>query len=64
MVTIDFIARCALSVDTAVSRAFLRALGIPARTPAPPAGTVVSVEAYEGMAWCMRNAASPMDGRF
>ena len=44
-----------------MSRAMLRALGLEPREPAPPAGTVVSVDRYEGIDWCFRNYGSPMD---
>lgn len=47
--------------DTSMSRAMLRALGLEPREPAPPAGTVVSVDRYEGIDWCFRNYGSPMD---
>lgn len=62
MVTLDYIARSALRRDTSMSRAFLRALGIPVREPARP-GCVVSADAYEGMLACFANRESPMDGR-
>lgn len=51
----------ALRYDTAMSRAMLRALGLEPREPAPPAGTVASVDRYEGIDWCFRNYGSPMD---
>lgn len=39
----------------------LRALGLRPREPVPAAGTVVSVDRYEGMLWCFENHGSPMD---
>ena len=55
------LAMIALRYDTSMSRAMLRALGLEPREPAPPAGTVVSVDRYEGIDWCFRNYGSPMD---
>ena len=51
----------ALRYDTSMSRAMLRALGLEPREPAPPVGTVISVNKYEGIDWCFRNYGSPMD---
>lgn len=62
MVTLDYIARSALRRDTAMSRAFLRALGIPVREPVRP-GCVVSAERYGDVYVCFANHGSPMDGR-
>lgn len=64
MVSLDYIARSALRRDTAVARAFLRALGIPVREPVRP-GCVVSAgldPRYAGVRECMANRRSPMDG--
>ena len=55
------LATIALRYCTSMSRAMLRALGIEPREPAPPAGTVVSVDRYEGIDWCFENHGSPMD---
>lgn len=62
MVTLDYIARSALRRDTAMSRAFLRALGIPVREPVRP-GCVVAAERYRDVYACFANHGSPMDGR-
>lgn len=62
MVGSDYIARSALRHDTAVSRAFLRALGVPAPEPAR-AGLVVDVRRLRDLEWCFANHGSPMDGR-
>lgn len=62
MVTLDYIARSALRCDTSVSRAFLRALGLPVSEPARP-GLVVNVERLRDLEWCFANRGSPMDGR-
>ena len=47
--------------DTSMSRAMLRALGLPAPEPAPAPGTVVSVDRYADILWCFENHGSPMD---
>lgn len=60
-VTRGELAEIALRYRTSMSRAMLRALGLRPREPAPPAGTVVSVDRYEGIDWCFRNHGSPMD---
>ena len=57
----DELAAIALRHDTSMSRAMLRALGIEPGEPAPPDGTLVSVDRYEGIDWCFRNYGSPMD---
>ena len=49
------LARFALACDTAVSRAMLRALGIPAREPRPNGTVVVSADRYKGMRECFAN---------
>lgn len=54
-------AMIALRYHTSMSRAMLRALGLEPREPAPPAGTVVSVDRYRDMLWCFKNHGSPMD---
>ena len=55
------LAMVALRYDTSMSRAMLRALDLEPREPAPPVGTIVSVDKYEGIDWCFRNHGSPMD---
>lgn len=62
MVTVEYIVRSALRRDTPVSRAFLRACGIPVPRP-PQAGCVASVAAADDVLWCLANHGSPMDGR-
>lgn len=62
MVTTEYIVRAALRFDTAVSRAFLRACGVPVPPPRM-VGCVVSVETAREMRWCFANHGSPMDGR-
>ena len=47
--------------DTTMSRAMLRALGLPAPEPMPAPGAVVSVDRYDGLLWCFENHGSPMD---
>lgn len=47
--------------DTTMSRAMLRALGLPAPEPMPAPGSVVSVDRYDGLLWCFENHGSPMD---
>lgn len=63
MVTVEYMIRAALRCDTAMSRAMLRACGVPVPCARPRAGAVVSSEAYAEMAECFRNCGSPMDGR-
>ena len=68
----DEIVTMALRSDTAVSRAFLRALGVPRPwrfasaggwAPRPPsAHRHGEGRRYLGMAECMRNDRSPMNG--
>lgn len=56
------LARIALRYDTAMSRAMLRALGVPVPEPAPAVGTIARADRrYDGMGWCFRNLGSPMD---
>lgn len=62
MVSLDEMIRSALAYDTAMSRAMLRACGVP--VPRRLAvGSIARVDAFEGMAECMANRESPMDGR-
>lgn len=68
MVAIEYIIRAALQHDTSMSRAFLRACGIPvAPMPEHAAPAVASAEAADeadpGIAWCFRNVGSPMEWR-
>ena len=54
--------RIAMRHDTAVSRAMLRALGVPAPEPASRTERAAAeMRRYRGMRSCMRNARSPMD---
>ena len=55
------LAMIASRYDTSMSRAMLRALGMPAPEPAPAVGSIVSVDRYAGIDWCFRNYGSPMD---
>ena len=57
----DELAMIARRYDTSVSRAMLRALGLPAPEHAPAPGTIVSVDRYDGLLWCFENHGSPMD---
>lgn len=56
-------ARIALRYDTAMSRAMLRALGMPAFEPTPKRRRAARAGAYRGVGWCFANHGSPMDGR-
>ena len=51
--TRDELARIALRYDTAMSRAMLRALGVPVPHRAPRAGAIARVDRYGGLAECM-----------
>ena len=51
--TRDELARIALRYDTAMSRAMLRALGVPVPHPLPRPGTIARVDRYEGAAALM-----------
>lgn len=56
------LARIALRYDTSMSRAMLRALGVPAPEPAPAVGTITWADrCYDGLMWCFENHGSPMD---
>lgn len=61
MVTIYDMVRAALQCDTAMSRAMLRACGIPVPNPPQPVGTMIPVSAYDGVEECFANRESPMD---
>ena len=50
--TRDEMARIALRYDTAMSRAMLRALGIPVPRSMPRPGTVARVDRYDGIMGC------------
>ena len=50
--TRDEMARIALRYDTAMSRAMLRALGIPVPRSLPRPGTVTRVDRYDGIMGC------------
>lgn len=63
MVSVDYMIRAALRFDTAMSRAMLRACGVPVPRSRPRIGAVVSAGAYDDMRCCFRNCGSPMDGR-
>lgn len=52
--TRDELARIALRYDTAMSRAMLRALGVPIPHRARP-GTIARVDRLEGMRECFEN---------
>lgn len=56
-------ARIALRYDTAMSRAMLRALGIPAQARVPSSPVIVPVDGSGDYAWAFANHGSPMDGR-
>lgn len=51
----DFLMRCALGCDTAMSRAMLRALGVDVPRRRPRAGAIVRADRYEGVAECFEN---------
>lgn len=63
MVTVEYMVRAALRCDTVMSRAMLRACGVPVPHSFPPRGSIVAVNAFAGMAECFANHDSPMDGR-
>lgn len=63
MVSVDYMIRAALRCDTVMSRAMLRACGVPVPRSRPRMGAVISVGAYDEMVECFRNCGSPMDGR-
>lgn len=56
------LAMIALRYRTSMSRAMLRALGIPVPAPAPAVGTIARADRrYDGIMWCFENHGSPMD---
>lgn len=63
MVTVEYMIRAALRCDTALSRAMLRACGVPVSRFRCRLGAIVPAEAYDGVAACFANHGSPMDGR-
>ena len=63
MVPVHYMIRSALRWDTAMSRAMLRACGVPVPRTRPRVGSIVRVDAYGGVAACFANHGSPMDGR-
>lgn len=65
MVAIDYIRRAVLAFrkNTVFRIAFARALGIRLDVEQPKPGTIVSMDAYDGMSECFANHGSPMDGR-
>lgn len=62
MVTVDYMIRAALRCETAMSRAMLRACGVPVPRRRRM-GSVVRADEYDGIAECFANHGSPMDGR-
>lgn len=63
MVSIEYMINAALQCDTTLSRAMLRACGVPIPSPRPRAGSIVPVAIYDDMAACFANTSSPLDGR-
>ncbi len=63
MVTVEYMVRAALRRDTVMSRAMLRACGVPVPRALPRPGSIVEVDTFAGMAECFANHGSPMDGR-
>lgn len=58
------LASIALRYDTALSRAMLRALGVPPAALRRIVGRVSREDRrYDGIAWCFANHGSPMDAR-
>lgn len=51
---LDFVCRCALRYDTAMSRAMLRALGVQVPHRARP-GTIARVDRLDGLRECFEN---------
>lgn len=63
MVTVEYMICSALRCDTSMSRAMLRACGIPVPAKMLRVGAVVRVGACADVLECFRNHGSPMDGR-
>lgn len=51
--TRDQLARIALRYDTSMSRAMLRALGVPVPRREPRVGAIVSADRFDGLRECM-----------
>lgn len=67
MVSLKYILKVALSVDTQIADAFLAALGAerPKREHRPRrVREARNSDPYSGMTDCFHNSRSPMDGRF
>lgn len=67
MVSLKYILKVALSVDTQIADAFLAALGAerPKRQTRPRrVREARNSDPYRGMSDCFSNRHSPMDGRF
>lgn len=63
MVTVEYMVRAALRRDTVMSRAMLRACGVPVPRALPRPGSIVEVDTFAGLTECFANHGSPMDGR-
>ena len=63
MVSVEEVIAIASRYDTAISCAMLRACGVPVPHARPRIGSIVAVDAYDGMGECFANNESPMDGR-
>lgn len=63
MVTVEYMIRAALRWDTAMSRAMLRACGVPVPHARPRVGSIARVAELDGLAECFANHGTPMDGR-
>ena len=63
MVSVEEVIAIALQYDTAISRAMLRACGVPVPHARPRIGSIVAVDSYDGLGECFANHGSPMDGR-
>lgn len=66
-ITRKWMAALALSIDTPMANAFLRALGIPVPARRFRKGVIVLAGRggmYEGVEECMRNRRTAMDGRY
>lgn len=63
MVTVEYMICSALRCDTSMSRAMLRACGIPVPAKMLRVGAVVRVGERADVLECFCNHGSPMDGR-
>lgn len=64
-ITKEWMVSLALTIDTLMASAFLRALGIPVPPPRPRKGQIVLADdRYEGIEDCMLNRRTAMDGRY